>query len=179
MTEDVRIVAYLEAAQTPRLAAALDAIFFEASNTQSFASAVQRQAFRERWLGRYLRSDPQFAQLAFSQAGELIGYLVGSIDEPRQSGLFADIAYFVAFGEMTRRYPAHLHVNLAPAYRNRGIGGLLIDAFITDAKRAGAPGVHVVTTADAANVRFYNRNGFVELARIGSDKPLVFLARAI
>ena len=179
MAEDVTIVRYVETAQTSELTAALDAIFFEASNTRSFSNEDDRQAFRERWLGRYLRDDPQFAYVALTTTGELVGYIVGSVDDPARSPRLGDIPYFAAFRELTCRYPAHLHVNLASASRNRGIGGRLIETFTADAKAAGASGVHVVTSAGAANVRFYNRNGFVELGRAGNDKPLVFLARAI
>ena len=37
-----------------RLTGQLDAIFFEASGTKSFASEEARAAFRERWFARYL-----------------------------------------------------------------------------------------------------------------------------
>ena len=42
-----------------------------------------------------------------------------------------------------------------------------------------APGVHVVTSADSDNVRFYNRKGFIEAGRTKGSRPLVFLARAL
>ena len=140
---------------------------------------MARAAFRERWLGRYLRDDPQFAYLAFDASGDVAGYVVGAIDDPVLSERFADVGYFAAFGDLTRKYPAHLHVNLAPAFRNRGIGGRLIEAFVAEAKRSGAPGVHVVTSANSDNVRFYNRNGFIEVARTkGSTSARLPCARA-
>ena len=77
-------------------------------------------------------------------------------------------------------YPAHLHVNLAPQFRNRGIGAMLIEAFAADAHRAGAKGMHVVTSADARNVRFYERVGFRERARTSvNGSELVFLGRSL
>ncbi len=77
-------------------------------------------------------------------------------------------------------YPAHLHVNLAPQFRNRGIGAVLIEAFAADALRAGAKGMHVVTSADARNVRFYERVGFRERARTSvNGSELVFLGRSL
>jgi hypothetical protein len=39
----------------------IDAVFFQSSNTQTFADAAARTAFRERWLGRYLSHDPDWA----------------------------------------------------------------------------------------------------------------------
>lgn len=178
MPTRVAICRFLDVKRTPRLDDEIDAIFFEASNTQSFESDAARSAFRERWLGRYLRNNPQFAYLAFSAAREVVGYLVGAIENAAQ-GRTAEDGDIAAFGDVKQRYPAHLHINMAPAYRGAGIGSRLIDTFIVDVKRAGAAGVHVITSAASANVPFYNRNGFSEIARGGSQNTLVCLARAL
>jgi GNAT superfamily N-acetyltransferase len=161
----VSICRWEEVPDTTRLGPELDAIFFEASGTKLFASAADRAAFRERWLGRYLTYEPGWAYLAMAPDGSIAGYLVGSIEDPATSERFGNIGYFRDFADLTVRYPAHIHVNLAPDYRNRGIGGQLIDAFAADAARAGAKGMHVVTGAASRNVRFYARNGFRELGR--------------
>jgi GNAT superfamily N-acetyltransferase len=155
-----------------RLTPEIDAIFFEASNTKEFAGEGERAAFRERWLGKYLANEPQFAYVAFAGCGApAAGYLVGSVSEPVGFEAFADAAW---------EYPAHLHVNLAPQFRSRGIGARLIGAFAADALRAGATGMHVVTSADSRNVRFYTRNGFAEVARAPVDgRELVFLGRRL
>ena len=120
MIAAVTIHRYLDVTPSSKLSDQIDAIFFEASNTKSFESDAARAIFRERWLGRYLRDDPQFAYLAFAASGDVAGYVVGAIDDPVLSERFADVGYFAAFGDLTRKYPAHLHVNLAPAFRNRG-----------------------------------------------------------
>lgn len=184
MNASVSIRRYLDVPQGDKLGAEIDTIFFEASNTRSFASDAARAAFRERWLGRYLRDDPQCAYLALAASGEVAGYLVGATADPASTPRFADLGYSAAFREGSKRYPAHLHLNLAPAYRGVGIGGRLIDAFVADVRLAGVRGVHVVTSAASDNVRFYNRNGFVEVARTGltetgSNDALVFLGREI
>ncbi|MBS0250739.1 MAG: GNAT family N-acetyltransferase [Proteobacteria bacterium] len=179
MSEPVSICRYRDLDLTPARVAEIDRIFFESSNTKTFPSDAARAAFRERWLGRYLSNDPAFAYIAKDGGGRIVGYLIGAIEDPALTSRFADIAYFAALSEQTKRYPAHLHVNISPEFRNRGIGGRLIDSFLADAKLAGAPGVHVVTSAGAANVSFYNRNGFVEVARAGTSGGLVFLARSL
>jgi ribosomal protein S18 acetylase RimI-like enzyme len=149
----------------------LDAIFFEASNTKTFASEETRATFRERWFGRYLSQHPQWAYVAFTDDGQVAGYLVGALDEASAVDAFASAA---------REFPAHLHVNLAPAFRNLGIGRELIAAFGADAGQAGAKGMHVVTSADARNVRFYTRAGFSERARTTvNGSELVFLGRPL
>lgn len=161
----VSICRWDDVPEKARLTPELDAIFFEASGTKLFAGAADRAAFRERWLGRYLTHEPGWAYLALADDGAVAGYLVGSIEDPAASGRFGDIGYFRDFADLTAHCPAHIHVNLAPPYRNRGIGGKLIDAFAADAARAGAEGMHVVTGAASRNVSFYVRNGFRELAR--------------
>lgn len=160
-----------EVARRDQLGAALDAIFFEASGTKSFASEEVRAAFRERWLGRYLVQHPQWAYLAMAPDGTIAGYLVGALGEG--SG-------FDDFATAAQQYPAHLHINLAPHYRSQGIGAELIEAFAKDAARAGAKGMHVVTSADARNMRFYERVGFQPRARTTvNGRELVFLGRRL
>jgi GNAT superfamily N-acetyltransferase len=154
-----------------RLTPEIDAVFFESSGTKSFAGDAESAAFRDRWLGRYLTHEPQFAYVALAGDGTLAGYLVGSLLQP---------VGFEAFANAAWEYPAHLHVNLAPQFRNRGIGGRLIAAFATDALAAGATGMHVVTSAGSRNVTFYTRNGFAEIARTSIDgRELLFLGRKL
>lgn len=166
-----RIVRWDEIAHREQLHDTLDAIFFEASGTKTFVDDEARSQFRERWLGRYLRDFPQWAYLAIAGDGELAGYLVGAIDEPPA---------FDDFRLAAERFPAHLHINLAPQFRSRGVGALLIDTFASAAAQAGAPGMHVVTSSDARNVRFYQRTGFSPQATtLRNGHELVFLGRAL
>jgi GNAT superfamily N-acetyltransferase len=168
---DVAIRRWQDVRHGDDLIAQLDAIFFEASNTKSFPSEEARTAFRERWFGRYLRDHPRWAYIAQAADGTVAGYLVGALDEPSS---------FEDFASAAQAFPAHLHVNLAPAFRSRGVGAELIEAFAADARRAGAKGIHVVTSADARNVRFYERVGFRPRATTTvNGNELVFLGRAL
>ena len=172
------------ARQTPdRLApfvAQVDAIFFETS-TRAFAPGPERDAFRERWLGRYLQGGSDVILLALHGPDTVAGYLVGALENPAEQERFADIDYFrTHFAEACRRFPAHLHINLAARFRSRGIGATLIDAFAEHARAAGAPGMHIVTGSNMRNVRFYERCGFMRQAvaqRAGGEA--VFLGRAL
>ncbi len=163
-----------------RLVPEIDAIFFEASATKSFADDAERAAFRERWLGRYLTHFPAQAYLALAADDSVAGYLVGSLDDPAHTPLFADIGYFTSFAPLTADYPAQLHVNLAPRWRGQGIGARLVEAFADDARRAGAKGVHVVTARGMRNIGFYLANGFHEAGALNvNGRDLVFLARSL
>jgi GNAT superfamily N-acetyltransferase len=160
--------------------AQVEAIFFEASG-RSFEAGPERDAFRERWLSRYLDSGRDEVFLALAGDGTVAGYLVGDVRDPARQARFDDIGYFRgAFADLCRQYPAHLHINLAPAFRGRGIGARLIEAFAAAASAAGAPGLHVVTGEGMRNVRFYQRCGFAERGRTTwNGRSLVFLARSL
>ena len=174
----VAVCRWTEIPDADRLVPAVEAVFFESSLTKSFPDADARSAFRERWLGRYLKHDPQFAYVALD--GEKVaGYLVGSLDDGATAARFRDVAV-PAFASVTAKFPAHLHVNLAANYRNGGVGGRLIAAFIADLECRHVPGVHVVTGLGARNVGFYNRNGFLEVARAkAGSHDLVLLGRRL
>jgi GNAT superfamily N-acetyltransferase len=159
--------------------AELDPIFFESSLTKSFADQAARSAFHERWLGRFLARWPELAHVALSDAGPIVGYIVGAHADPARDPAFADIGVYRELAHLTPQYPAHLHINLAAAARSRGTGSRLVEAFVGDARRAGLPGVHLVTGRDSRNRSFYARNGFLCAAEITwGGTPIVMLARA-
>ena len=180
-----RIVPYAQVPPSPRLASALDAIFFEASATTAFASAEARTAFRRRWLDRYLEAAPDQAFVALGPrlgpgSDEVIGYLVGSLIDPALDPHQADLDYVRAFAPLSQRYPAHLHINLAAGHRSGGIGARLVQAFVAHAAAQGATGVHVVTAEGMRNVGFYLRNGFAQLGQTSwRGRSLLFLAREL
>jgi GNAT superfamily N-acetyltransferase len=180
MPTTATIIRFADVADKPDVVSGIADVFFQSSNTQSFADAAARAAFHERWLSRYLNHDPQWAYVAMSECGDVAGYLVASLDDPAMTPRFADNAHFLIFKDLTRRFPAHLHVNLAPAYRSHGLGSQLVSQFLADATRAGAPGVHIMTSRGARNVGFYGRNGFHELGATGQGaQDVVFLAREL
>ncbi|MCB1484400.1 MAG: GNAT family N-acetyltransferase [Hyphomicrobiaceae bacterium] len=155
-------------------------IFFASSNTQTFSSDAARCAFRQRWLGRYLDCDPDLCFVALDRDGRIAGYIVGALDDPAASGRFSDIWYFANFATLTRRFPAHLHVNLAPVFRNQGVGSALVSRFVSQVSAAGVPGVHVVTSEGARNIGFYARNGFQQVGQAERDGArVVFLGREV
>ena len=142
---------------------AIERIFFASAGRTAFADAAERNAFRERWLGRYLEHDRAHVFLAREPGGAVAGYLVGCLEDPARTERFSDITFYPGFADLTVRYPAHLHINLDPEWRSQGIGARLIDAFVQQAARAGAAGMHVVTAGAARNVGFYRRCRFVPL----------------
>jgi GNAT superfamily N-acetyltransferase len=175
VTEIVRLASLKDRAGAE---AEVERIFFAASGTKAFASEAAREAFRERWLGRYLVHDAGHVFVALDEERRIVGYLVGCLDDPARTARFGDIGFFADFAGLTARYPAHLHVNLDEAARGSGIGGLLVEAFCEQVVAAGLPGVHVVTGKGVRNAGFYERLGFHERgAATFNGHEVVFLGR--
>jgi GNAT superfamily N-acetyltransferase len=178
--KEPRIAHWAERPDRVALEAGIEAIFFETAAAREFASLAERQAFRERWLGRYLAHDPGLVIVALDEAGAVAGYLVGSLEDPARTRRFADIGYFATFADLTARYPAHLHVNVGRDWRNAGLGAQLVAQFLADARAAGVPGVHVVTGSASRNRTFYERAGFRVGARTAwNGREVVFLVREL
>lgn len=175
----IEIAPYRTVARRASVQADLDDIFFEASSTRSFESENARAAFRWRWLGRYLEAAPEHAFVALGQHGRVVGYIVGSLADPARP-LDPELPFYAQFADQTCMYPAHLHINLAPQLRNRGLGGRLIAAFEANAAGHGALGMHLVTTRDARNVSFYARCGFSEVASaLVNGRELLMMAKPL
>lgn len=63
-------------------------------------------------------------------------------------------------------YPAHLHINVAEAYRGLGLGNLLLHNCLDQVARLGVPGIHLHTTSlNKAAICLYQKAGFQLLAR--------------
>jgi GNAT superfamily N-acetyltransferase len=176
---DMRVVSFQsDTSETRR--AEIEAIFFAASPTRTFATDAERAVFRDKWLGRYLESFPHLTFVSVDAEDCVTGYVVGAAHNPTDDLRFADIGYFRAFGDLSEAYPAHLHINLAPRARNRQLGGRLIEAFANAARAEGAGGLHVVTSENARNRTFYGRQGFALKATIlWLGNPIVFLAKPL
>jgi ribosomal protein S18 acetylase RimI-like enzyme len=66
--------------------------------------------------------------------------------------------------EIAEPYPAHLHINLLPRLRGRGVGRRLMERWLGAVREAGAQGAHLaVGAANRRAIRFYRACGFHEL----------------
>jgi ribosomal protein S18 acetylase RimI-like enzyme len=154
--------------------------------------------------GPYLALEPSLAFVA-DDGGTTVGYVVGARDTaaftrrlrsewaPPLAAKYAHPATAeeanllrILFGPSDppppelAGYPAHLHIDLLPAYQRRGLGSRLLDRFLA---AAGVP-VHLgMLTRNTAARAFYDRYGFHELARtdeltyLGIQPPANDLAR--
>lgn len=164
---------------TPDPAAALAAvrvIFFQSTSRTEFADAAAQDRFFTTWTGWYFDHAPHDVWLLPDGAGGYAGYLTGCRDSAAADGPGRVIPKYAVFADLFAAFPAHLHINLAPAYRGRGLGGRLIDAFTADCRADGLAGVHVVTGVGARNATFYARAGFTHAVE---RAPLLFLGKSL
>lgn len=69
------------------------------------------------------------------------------------------------FGETDEDHPAHLHINLLPSGRGRGLGGLLVSTYLERLISEGIPGLFLETTVENENaVAFFRSQGFVAVS---------------
>jgi GNAT superfamily N-acetyltransferase len=141
----------------------IDDIFFTSSARRDFSSQEAKQAFRDVSLGRYIERHRSSFFVALDADRRAIGYLAGCLENPITLSHFNDVAYFRDIDDLCRDYPAHLHVNVAERYRNRGFGTALVGRFVEWAKLHSINGVHLVTSSTARSIPFYRRSGFIQL----------------
>jgi ribosomal protein S18 acetylase RimI-like enzyme len=72
-------------------------------------------------------------------------------------------------------YPAHLHIDLLPAYQRMGLGRTLIETFLGALRERGVSALHLgMVSTNAAARAFYDRTGFHEIPIADSD-PVTYL----
>lgn len=60
-----------------------------------------------------------------------------------------------------KKYPAHLHIDILPAYQSKGAGTALMDTLKAHLRTRGVSGVFLcVGKQNSGALRFYKRNGF-------------------
>ncbi|TWA70900.1 L-amino acid N-acyltransferase YncA [Azospirillum baldaniorum] len=156
--------------------AALEDIFFLSTLRKDFATAAERDAFFRTWTGWYVERAPDDVWFALAEDGAVIGYLTGCKDSAGAVDLARIIPKYEVFADRFAAFPAHLHVNVRPGFRDHGIGRALVDRFAEDCRANGLPGLHLVTGVFARNVSFYQRAGFTAATQRGA---LLFLGRPL
>lgn len=74
-------------------------------------------------------------------------------------------------------YPAHLHIDLLPAWQGRGHGRALMHTLLRALQDKGVPAVHLsMVTANTPARAFYDRLGFHEIA-VPEPGPVTYLGR--
>ncbi len=153
------------------------------------------QLLADIYAGPYLFLEPELA-FVLDDGQRAVGYVVGTADTAAFVGSYrqewlprfaqtrpgppvapatADEDLLADFYQPERMlrpalsdYPAHLHIDVLPAYQGGGHGRRLIETFIAAAGEAGAGGVHVAVSPTNTHAHgFYLRVGFERLVVAG------------
>ncbi len=173
-------VTTLECAGDPAaLMPQIEAIFFDSAATRSFASDAERAAFRDLWLGRYLRHCPHEFLVARDPRGGAAGYLAGALISNREPLPGPD--YYDGFpAPLIDAHSAHLHVNVRQDCRGRNIGRALVDAFRAICRERHVGGFHAVTAAESRAAAFFTGCGLNERATADwRDRRLALLVEPL
>ncbi|MCX4537076.1 GNAT family N-acetyltransferase [Streptomyces sp. NBC_00841] len=75
-------------------------------------------------------------------------------------------------------HPAHLHIDLLPAWQRKGYGRALMRTFLTALRAKGVGAVHLsMLTANTPARAFYDRLGFAEID-VPDPGPVTYLGRS-
>lgn len=126
----------------------------------------------------YLEKEPENCFVAVDENDSPIGYIICAADVDEWRRVFMK-EYFPRLkghkrghklnstGEILiksvfkRKYPAHLHIDMAKDYRGKGIGTKMMEALTQHLREKGVKGVQLTCGADNDGaVRFYTRFGF-------------------
>ncbi|MEB3959289.1 GNAT family N-acetyltransferase [Streptomyces kunmingensis] len=129
-----------------------------APDTVTFA-----KRFRTEWLPRVADRYPALTDEARTPSEEMIGLL----HTPERMVL-----------PELEQFPAHLHIDLLPAWQGRGHGRTLMRTLLDALRRDGVPAVHLcMVQANTAARAFYDRLGF-SLLRVPDPGPVWYLGRS-
>jgi len=159
----------------------------------------------EIFAGPYVHLEPELAFVVADDADEAVGYIIGTADTEKFAARFREewlpqvtdrypplpsghepqtpdeiMVYLLHTPERMivpalAAYPAHLHIDLLPAYQAMGWGRRLIETFAAALGAAGVPAVHLgMVTENTAARAFYDRVGF-HVVDVPDAGPLTYL----
>ncbi len=114
-------------------------------------------SYRHQWLPRLASARPAPGPGPIADGATPDEYLLAALYQPERM-----------LSPVVKDFPAHLHIDVLPAYQGGGHGRRLIETFAGAVARAGAPGLHVAVSPTNTRAHgFYLRVGFEKLAFAG------------
>jgi ribosomal protein S18 acetylase RimI-like enzyme len=153
----------------------------------------------------YVTAEPALAHVLDDGTGTCVGYVLGTSDTPRFVDWYrstwipatADRCpppaepptdeddVMLGLHHRPERmlvpelaaWPAHLHIDLLPAWQGKGWGRGLIEHFLSSLRAAAVPGVHLtMLSSNTAARSFYDRMGFTAV-EVSDPGPVSHLVR--
>lgn len=156
-------------------------IFFLSADPKNVSEDnAKNDAFFAKWTGYYFSYQPEWILLAW-EGEQLLGYMMVATDSRKALAYYdSRNPSYRLFADLFDEYPAHLHMNLHPAARGKGLGSFLVESGCARLQKAGLKGIHLITSPDQRNAQFYRKNDFkYEVRREWKGFPLLFMGRKL
>ena len=162
----------------------IDDIFFESSPKKSFISDSDKQQFKYKYVSYYQKRYPDLFFIAYeikeNGAFQVIAYICASENTLKDEELFNLNPYLEAFKGACQKYPAHLHINCSSYSRGKGLGAKLIVTLESALREKKCNGLHLITSPNARNVNFYEKNKFNErFNAVYGEAKLLLMAKKL
>lgn len=155
--------------------------FLATSVRQNFDSVEERILFQKKYFDDYLNSWPDLG-LGIFHNDTSAGYILGCADtfNALKNSLLVETLYPAEFLPYLEKFPAHLHIDLAPTHQGQGLGTWAINNWLDLMKSKSVPAAHVITMVEHPSFEFYRRHFFHELHRLPrGEKHLSLLGRSL
>jgi GNAT superfamily N-acetyltransferase len=159
----------------------LEEIFFLTSKVPLKTEEDKKFLF-QRYAEPYIENWPDYVFFACDEkTGRTMGYLLGCTEAKHAEAIISPLQKsYELFGDLHKKYPAHLHINIHPDFQGHGVGTFLVQEFIVELKKLGSRGVHILTAPDERNVNFYFKNKFkFRIEREINGKSILFMGLAL
>ena len=136
------------------------------------------------YMDYYIEREPHNCFVIADDGDSAVGYILCAEDyrpyreiffrdyAPRSKGLgLARRAECLGAGYLPRffykTYPAHLHIDILPAYQRMGLGTKLMDTLTAHLRQKGIGGVMLgVSSTNEKGIRFYKKYGFTQVRKV-------------
>lgn len=89
------------------------------------------------------------------------------------TAVFEGIGCVMANRAFSKDYPAHMHIDILPAYQGKGYGTMLLNALTRHLKSKNIKGFMLIVDSNNQNaVKFYKKNNFKEIKQLAGAKVM-------
>ena len=155
---------------------AVESICLATADTRLAKNKLMRDALLDCFCRWYLTNEPENCFVALDGQDQPIGYILCAEDFARWESSFMKSLHGLLKNPVSKLmgratvdslrpystdYPAHLHIDILPAYQRQGIGGQLLNALCDHLREINIPGVMLSVAKDnEKGVGYYQKHGF-------------------
>ena len=122
----------------------------------------------------YILCEPNFS----SWERNYKNYLMDKLEKLSPEHAKMRLEEFSHYRKIAQKFPAHLHINILPAYQGQGIGGQLLSRLHAHLTERGCEGIFLTTSPKKVpSIKLYERNGYTQSGAFDGGAVIVFTKR--